>query len=326
MDRPRAPRGGWLAYLLMRRHGRPRWWAQLIMIAAFYYLYDATRNLRPDTRTIALKHGHAVRQWWVDAAGHVTSTINHWAAGINWIEGFSAYYYVMAHVLVTGLVLAALFAWRPDSYLRHRNALFVASGIAFVVYWLYPVAPPRLLPGYIDSIAVWNPFHVGSVETTSANIYAAMPSLHVAWAVWAAVAAGAILRRWWQRVLVALHPLVTVFVVLATANHFLADALAGAALIAVSYLLVLMPAPLRLPALRDRLGRRLRPSQLLHGGVPQQQPLHADVTAEVDAGLGALGDPARRHHGAQAERIVRHAVPRAQREHSPQTGTGTAAS
>jgi hypothetical protein len=310
----------------MRRRGRPRWWAQLILVAAFYHLYDATRNLRPDTRTIALQHGHTVRQWWIDAAGHATSTLNHWVAGIGWIEGFAAYYYVVAHVLVTGLVLAALFAWRPDIYLRHRNALFVASGIAFVVYWLYPVAPPRLLPGYVDSVAVLNPFHVGSVEVTSANIYAAMPSLHVAWAVWAAVAVGAMLRRWWQRALVALHPLVTVFVVLATANHFLADAVAGSALIGASYLLLLLPRPLRLPALGGALGRRVRPSELLHGGIAQQQPLHADIAAEVDAGLGAFGDTVRRHHGAQAERIVRHPVPRAQREHSSQTGTGTATS
>jgi len=315
-----------MGHLLARRRGRPRWWAQLIMIAVFYYLYDATRNLRPDTRSIAMQHGHSVRRWWVDAEGHVTATINHWVAGINWLEGFSAYYYVMAHVLVTGVALAVLFAWRPDHYLRHRNALFVASGIAFVVYWLYPVAPPRLLPGFIDSVQVFNPFHVGSVEVTSANIYAAMPSLHVAWAVWVAVAAGAMLRRWWQRALVALHPLITVFVVLATANHFLADALAGAALVGVSYLLVLLPTPLRLPARRQSAASRPPCSELLHGGVAEQQPLHADVAAEVDAGLGPLGDAVRRHHGPQPERVVRHPVPRAQREHSPQTGPGAAAS
>ena len=238
----------------LARKGRPRWWAQLVLVALFYYLYDATRNFRPYTRQIALEHARSVQHWWIDSAGHVAATVNHWAAGIDWLESFSTYYYVVAHVLVTGGVLCALFIWRQDIYLRFRNTLFVISGISFVVYWLYPVAPPRLLSGYIDSVAIYDPFHVGTVEVSNANIYAAMPSLHVAWAVWVALALGAMLRVWWQRALVTLHPLVTVFVVLATGNHFLADVVAGTALVGVSYGLIRAPL---------RLWRRARPDRMV---------------------------------------------------------------
>ena len=61
-----------------------------------------------------------------------------------------------------------------------------------------------------------------------------MPSLHTAWAVWVAVVAALLVRRTWQRALVWVYPLITVEVIVATGNHYIMDAVAGAAVAGVA--------------------------------------------------------------------------------------------
>jgi PAP2 superfamily len=141
-------------------------------------------------------------------------------------------FYRWAHLPVTGAALAWLFLRRPDAYRRTRRALVGATGIALMVYVLLPVAPPRMLPGFTD-VAVQ---HGQSVYDTRlpVNQYAALPSLHVGWAVLIATAmVGAGRTRW--RWLWPAHPLVTLFVVVGTGNHYWLDGLTGAALVLAAF-------------------------------------------------------------------------------------------
>ncbi|MGN6473793.1 MAG: phosphatase PAP2 family protein [Mycobacteriales bacterium] len=173
----------------------------------------------------------------VDKVLHLnwSEPMNQWLVHHEWLGNALAGYYVVMHLGMTALTLLVLWIHGPR-YRYHRNALIVLSLIGLAAYWLYPAAPPRLLgAGFHDTVAATLPFAY-RVETASANLYAAMPSLHIAWAVWVTIAIWSITTRWWWRALAVLHPLVTAATVLATGNHYTVDLLAGLALTAVGYL------------------------------------------------------------------------------------------
>jgi hypothetical protein len=141
-------------------------------------------------------------------------------------------------------VTLGLLGWlwwrRADIYRPLRNSLVLVNLLAFVVFWLYPVAPPRMLGGFVDivdSTHAFGSFHGGSLAS-HADELAAMPSLHIAWAVWCSVALWRMSRRRWVRGLAILYPCTTAFTVLATGNHFIFDILGGLAAIALSVSIV----------------------------------------------------------------------------------------
>jgi hypothetical protein len=143
------------------------------------------------------------------------------------------------------LGLAAWTWWRrPDIYRPLRNDLVLANLIGFVVFWLYPLAPPRMLPGFVDvvekvgGLGSWH-----NLLIAHADQLAAMPSMHLAWAVWCSLVVWRLVpaRRAWRGAAGAfgvLYPLSTALVVLATANHYTLDVLAGTAATAISVVAV----------------------------------------------------------------------------------------
>ena len=141
-------------------------------------------------------------------------------------------FYATAHLPVTALSLLWLLLYRPDTYRRTRWALLTATGISLVIYLLLPVAPPRMLPGFTDLAAL----HGQSVYSSDvvANQHAAMPSLHVGWAVLIAIAMITANHTRW-RWLWLIHPTITTLVVVGTGNHYWLDALAGATLILIAF-------------------------------------------------------------------------------------------
>ena len=157
-------------------------------------------------------------------------------------DAFNAYY-GGTHFLIPALVLAFLMIRHPAHYQRARTALTVATGLGFLCFWLFPVAPPRLLParfGIIDTLVA--PDGSGSIDSTlissAGDKYASMPSLHVAWAVWCALALYPVVRSRLLRALIVAYPVMTTLVVVATGNHFFLDALAGALLAVIAWVAV----------------------------------------------------------------------------------------
>jgi hypothetical protein len=157
-------------------------------------------------------------------------------------DAFNAYY-GGTHFLVPAVILAWLLFRHPGQYGRARTALAVITAAAFVCFWLFPVAPPRLLParfGIQDMLTT--PDGSGHFETSLINSagdqYASMPSLHVAWAVWSALALYPVVRHRLLRALVTAYPLMTTLVVVATGNHFFLDAIAGALLACATWFVV----------------------------------------------------------------------------------------
>ncbi len=221
---------------------RPRLWVQALVIAWLCWVYDMTTNLAPLRLHLALSHGEGVLAVERSLGIDPELGLDHWLAGHQTLGLVVSDYYDNAHFIVTLGLLAVLWWRAPDLYRPLRNVLVLANAIAFVVFWLYPVAPPRMLAvdGFSDIVASSHAFgswHTGALAS-AANQLAAMPSLHLAWAAWCTVVVWRLTGRVWLRCLALLYPCMTAFAVLATGNHYVLDVFAGLVTLALALALV----------------------------------------------------------------------------------------
>ncbi|MEV1044038.1 phosphatase PAP2 family protein [Streptomyces sp. NPDC049916] len=155
-------------------------------------------------------------------------------------------YYAAVHFPATVLFLVWLYWRRPRHYLWARRALAALTAAALALHLLFPLAPPRLLPAaaLTDTGQVYGPTVYGQSPATDtmANQFAAMPSLHVGWAVMVAVGLIAASRSRWRWVWL-LHPALTLLVVVGTANHYWLDAIVAGALLALALAVIRPPRP-----------------------------------------------------------------------------------
>ncbi len=216
--------------------GRPRLWAELILLSIGYGLYTLTRDLAPARRLLAFADADDIRtmEGWL----HITveRQANLWLTVHPVLAMLADYYYATIHFVAVISVLVWLYWRRPALYRQARAVLVATTLAALTVFWLFPVAPPRLLPGYVDTLVVqhtWGSWGTSGV-TTLANQYAAMPSLHTAWAAWTAGVLVIAARRTAVRIVAVGYPLLTIAVIVATANHYLLDAVGGLVVLALS--------------------------------------------------------------------------------------------
>jgi membrane-associated phospholipid phosphatase len=176
--------------------------------------------------------------------GLQTATLSH-----HWFVRAANWYYVLGFLpmLVGGAVLAA---WRAPRALFHWRGVFALSLLmAIVGYTLFPLTPPRLLPndwGFVDTLTIYGPQYYGDHRGESlfngygalpnmVNVYAAMPSMHVAWSVIAGALLAASLARYrWAPSLMFIHPTLMAVAVVVTANHYLLDVIAGLIVLALA--------------------------------------------------------------------------------------------
>jgi hypothetical protein len=217
---------------------RPRWWPEILVIVWLCWVYDAITNLAPLRRHQAYAHARSLLH--VEGILHLDpeAALNHWLAGHHTLALWVSNYYDNAHFVVTLGVVGWLWWRHPDLYRPLRTSLVLINVIGLFVFWRDPTAPPRLVDPhrYIDVVAATHAFgswHHGTLAT-AANQLAAMPSLHIAWAVWSALAFWRVFcrHRWAQ--LVWIYPAVTALAVMATGNHYLLDVVAGVATAAVA--------------------------------------------------------------------------------------------
>lgn len=247
-----------------RAHARTRWWIELLAIAWLCWVYDAITNLASLRLPVALGNARGVLH--VERLLHIDPelTLDRWLAAHHTLGLVVSDYYDNAHFIVTLSVLGWLWWRRVDLYRPLRNSLVLVNVLGFVVFWRFPVAPPRMLDGFIDVVASTHAFgswHTGMLAS-HANQVAAMPSLHMAWAGWCTLALWRASERPIVRVLAVAYPCLTGFAVMATGNHFLLDIVGGLAVLAISVLLVGSPSRiagrLALARLRPRRPRARR--------------------------------------------------------------------
>jgi hypothetical protein len=223
---------------------RPNLLLELLLIRVTYAAYQkvrlaATGGSNSAGRVRAEHHGHQI----LDIERFLHIDIEHWVNHavfkVDWLRGFYDFYYESFHFVVPLTVLAVLYWRRPVDYRWARSSLGFATLLALVGFWLYPLAPPRLLPGLgiIDTVHGVQDFSKPDYGTLTAltNQYAAMPSLHFGWALWCGVVIAVIAPKWWMKALGLLHPFFTVSAIVATGNHWVLDAAGGAAVVGAGF-------------------------------------------------------------------------------------------
>lgn len=246
-----------------RPRARHAWWAELAIVVVLYAGYDAVRGLIRADAPEAVRHGQALLRLEhllaIDVEHPINNTLEHSVP----VAVVACLFYASAHFLVTPAVLVWTWLRRPRTYGGARAVLAGVTVLALLGFWLFPTAPPRLLPGsgFHDTLSDYRQWGWwGAADSAPrpmaglANQFAAFPSLHAAWAMWCGVSLWRQARRWSVRVAGALYPVVTMLVVLGTANHYVLDVAAGVGLFWVC------DRSMRtvFPWLRSRLPRRRR--------------------------------------------------------------------
>jgi membrane-associated phospholipid phosphatase len=191
-------------------------------------VYDRVRELEAARAGPALRHAEDILA--LERALHldVELTATHWLAEHRVASLAASWWYQLAHLTVTLGVLAWCYLRRPEEYRSFRTALVLTNVVGLTVFLVYPVMPPRLLPGgqYADAVAAagFGTSHGGPVP---ADQYAAMPSLHLAWAAWTAAVAITMLAGRRGRLLCLLYPTTTAVAVVLTGNHYVLDVVTG---------------------------------------------------------------------------------------------------
>ena len=219
------------------------------MIVWLCWVYDAINNLAPLRLNLAIAHAQSVLQ--LERSLHLDPelALDRWLAGHHTLgllaDPVLRQRPLHRHPRPAGLAVVE----RADLYRPLRNTLVVVNLLGFAVFWLYPVAPPRMLGLHrvVASTHAFGGWHTG-VLASQANQLAAMPSLHIAWAVWCTIALWRISKRAWVRALAVVYPCITAVAVLATGNHFLLDIVGGLVAIAAAVAIVSLAARWHWPA------------------------------------------------------------------------------
>jgi hypothetical protein len=202
-------------------------------VLALYGLYEATRGLIVGDRASAVRHAHDVASLERSLHVFVEVRVQDAARGLPGLIGTLGTLYLTLHLTVTAAYLLWLHRRRPAAFPFVRTTLLLASALALIGYLAFPTAPPRDALGISDTISSGKVDLNHGLISSLYNPFAAVPSMHVGYAV--IIGASLILhgRRTSLRVLGLVYPVLVLFVVVATGNHFLVDAAAGAAVAAV---------------------------------------------------------------------------------------------
>lgn len=275
---------------------RPPLVREIALVAGLFLVYRLGRLAITGHDQLAVSNA-----WWVWDVERTLrlpdeELFQQWA--LQWPDLLKAanWYYVGVHFPLTAAFLVWGWLRRPPAEYRYaRRLLSLLTGLALIVHVVMPLAPPRMLRslGFLDTMAVFGPSAYGDSTATIANQFAAMPSLHVGWALLIAVVVIRTARtpmRW----VAVLHPTITVLVVVATANHYWIDAIAAALLLLVALVVVPQPygpSPLSAWWSRRRLAPAVGPA-FASGGAGSElaaQPDPAPVGAEVGEAGRATG-------------------------------------
>lgn len=268
----------------LARHPALRF-AQIIPVGLLLWALDDAASFRAGAAAAGLRHAVTVNAVSTDVGGAFGLVMNDWLA-VHHLPALAAtWYYILVQGALTGVVGALLIWRRVPSFALHRNALIAVTALGLLAFWIYPVAPPRLLPGYHDIVASVLPAFSATVEPNGSATYASLPSLHVAWALWVAIAGAALVRRAALRALLWLYPAVTITDVMATANHYWLDAITAVGLVLLGYGIALSADRARThlavrhaAATRGGYGGPSLRATVPHGAVPHHAVPHHTVS------------------------------------------------
>lgn len=275
-----------------------RWLREILLVVVVYFAYDGSRLLANGAPDPAIAHGNALLRWEGWARLNPEPWLNdlfsqHISLGLP-----ADYIYATLHYLVTPLVLIWMWREHKPHYRLARTQLGLATAAGLIGFLTFPTAPPRLLDssaGFTDVMAQYSSagWWAGDASTprgleAMTNDFAAMPSLHVGWALWCGLMLFRYARHRAVRIAGLLYPILILLVVMGTGNHYLVDGLAGAAVMiaaglsAAPYLRLYDALAIRLRARWESLGERV-PTPLISSPLT---PLTLLVDANPATGEG----------------------------------------
>lgn len=227
-----------------------RWWREALYIIVFYGIYSTIRNqfgsASVESET-AYEHAKTIIELEQSMHLFFEPTLQSWFLDADWFLWFWNVFYGTFHFIVTAGALIFLYRRFPHEYARWRTALLITTGLALIGFALYPLMPPRLLCtcpygsgedyGFVDTLkdigGLWS-FDSGTMQKIS-NQYAAMPSLHAGWDLLVGLAIVCAAASVAVRTIGILLPVLMTWSVVATANHYVLDVVAGLALALFGY-------------------------------------------------------------------------------------------
>jgi hypothetical protein len=212
-----------------------RWFAvrEIVVMVAMFIGYEQVRHLTRNDTGSAMEHARQVVR--VERNLHVFGEhrLQETAMSFDGLIQFLNHYYVFVHFPVSFAFIGWVIIRHRDVYTRFRNWFLAVTLSALAIHVAYPLAPPRMLEdnGFVDTLQRYGPsIYSQDTNESVANQFAAMPSLHFGWALLIALMFIRIKRTRWSYLALA-HPAITLLAIVATANHYLADAAVAGALV-----------------------------------------------------------------------------------------------
>ena len=263
---PRAPQGsmtgGAVAQVEARGDTRPilpltkrfrfGWIAEAAGFGAIYLVYDRLREQATGTFGVALRNAKDIVAAEKFLGIYWEHGVQQAFVNVDWFMAFWNIYYGTVHFIMPPIALIWMYRKAPERYVRFRNTLVIMFGLACIVFAVYPLNPPRLMPDppykFVDTAADY--FNFGpqfkakvdadgnpTPETIKqfGNPFAAMPSFHVGWSTWSVLAIWPLVRKRWKRALLIVYLLSVIFCIVVTGNHWLLDAVGGWIVVALGY-------------------------------------------------------------------------------------------
>jgi len=220
---------------LLPRGARDLLW-QILLFCGAYWVYRLVRGQVFDQSAAAFDHARDIVSLERSVHVFVEPSLQQWAIRTGFLDDVGSWMYLNTHFIVTTCTLAFIYLFRNEHYYFVRNMFMVAMGLALVGYVVYPTAPPRMLPelGFADSVSDFTGVSSDSNVNALFNPYAAVPSMHVGFALMLAVPMIRMARHRWAKALWAIYAPVVTAVVVLTANHWIFDAATGALVAAVA--------------------------------------------------------------------------------------------
>jgi hypothetical protein len=277
---------------LQRRFGTV---TQVLLCVTAVAAYFSVRSLTEGRAAAAFRNAALVMEWERALGIDQERVLQDAVVGLELVSLLLDWVYIYGHWPVIAVVLSWLLARHRDVFHRTRNTMLLSGSIGIVVFATFPVAPPRLLTGLVDTVAESSPAYRLLQPAVFTNQYAAMPSLHVGWDLLMGLAVWTAGRRLWLRIAAVAMPAAMTAAVVLTANHFILDAAAGIALTGGAWLLLHPRTPAGPPRSRVRQGLSALPGARVgsygapHGDHrPDGTGTAADRRRPGDGGTGAV--------------------------------------
>ena len=210
---------------------------QIVLFCSAYWLYRIARGMVDGRAAEAFENARAVIALERGLGLFVEPSVHAWASAHALVIDAASWMYLNSHFAVTTVTLAWIYLRRNERFYFVRNMFMVAMALALVGYVAVPTAPPRFMPewGFTDSVAAFTGVEADSASADLLfNPFAAIPSMHVAFALMLSATMVRMTRRRWAQALWWAYAPVVTFVVVATANHWWIDGFLGAVVAAVA--------------------------------------------------------------------------------------------